>query len=84
MSTDLTTPPQERRGARNNLQRRPRHRGEERETLRQDLATGYGALASIRDLAAKHDLSYGLTRTLLLEAKVSLRSRNRRAKKAQG
>jgi hypothetical protein len=37
---------------------------------------------SIRSLADEHDLSFGLTRTLLLEAKVELRFRRRWAKEA--
>ncbi|WP_233534061.1 helix-turn-helix domain-containing protein [Streptomyces murinus] len=81
MSTDLTTSQPERRGARHDLQRRPRRRGKEREKLRKALAKKYGK-ASIRALAAEHKLSYGLTRTLLLEAGVELRSRSRRPKTA--
>ncbi|MBT2453318.1 helix-turn-helix domain-containing protein [Streptomyces sp. ISL-86] len=79
MSTDLTTPPQERR---DELIRRPRRRGEDREQLHQVLADAYNDGASIRALAAEHDLSYGLARTLLLEAKVELRNRRRRPKAA--
>ncbi|BBA98280.1 hypothetical protein RVR_4411 [Actinacidiphila reveromycinica] len=71
---------QERRGARRDLQRRPRLRGDDRDTKRTALAEGYRARASIRALAAEHDLSFGLTRTLLLEAGVELRSRNREPK----
>ncbi|MFI0934666.1 helix-turn-helix domain-containing protein [Streptomyces sp. NPDC021019] len=63
-------------------ERRPRRRGQEREQLRTDLAKGYGggegAGSSIRRLAAAHRLSYGLTRTLLLEAGVELRTRARK------
>ncbi|MBM9506730.1 helix-turn-helix domain-containing protein [Actinacidiphila acididurans] len=55
--------------------RRPRRRGEERELLRAQLKKGYARPASIRNLAAEHDLSYGLTRVLLLEAGVELRTR---------
>lgn len=73
MSTDLTVP-QEWPVAR----RRPRRRGAERERLREALADGYEGGASIRDVAAGHGLSYGLARTLLLEAGVTLRSRRRR------
>ncbi|MFJ7592473.1 helix-turn-helix domain-containing protein [Streptomyces sp. NPDC097617] len=79
MSTDLTTPSQERRGARHELTRRPRRRGDDRDQLRQTLADAYSdGGVSIRALAAEHDLSYGLARTLLLEAKVELRHRPRR------
>lgn len=69
-----------RRGARGQQVRRPRRRGEEREQLRKDLAKGYAARSSIRTLAAVHGLSYGLTRTLLLEAGVKLRTRARRSR----
>jgi hypothetical protein len=82
MSTDQTIPPQERRGARHELQRRPRLRGEDRDRVRAELAKGYAARASIRDLAAEHDLSFGLTRKLLLEAEVELRVGGRRPKAA--
>jgi len=68
-----------RRGARGHQVRRPRRRGEDREQLRTDLAKGYQGRSSIRTLAAGHDLSYGLTRTLLLEAGVELRTRARRS-----
>ncbi|WP_225846952.1 helix-turn-helix domain-containing protein [Streptomyces sp. HPF1205] len=54
--------------------RRPRRRGEERELLRHQLKEGYARPASIRALAAEHDLSFGLTRVLLLEAGVELRT----------
>ncbi|MGW5930549.1 helix-turn-helix domain-containing protein [Streptomyces anulatus] len=70
------------RGSREKQERRPRRRGQEREQLRTDLAKGYdggeGPGSSIRRLAAAHRLSYGLTRTLLLEAGVELRARARR------
>ncbi|WTW95459.1 helix-turn-helix domain-containing protein [Streptomycetaceae bacterium NBC_01309] len=70
-----------RRGAQLDVKRRRDVRGEEREQLRQVLAIGYRAGASIRALGAAHDdLSYGLTRTLLLEAGVTMRSRARRPK----
>lgn len=82
MSTDLTTPPQERRIARHELIRRPRRRGDDRDQLRQALADAYNDGASIRTLAVEHDLSYGLTRTLLLEAEVELRHQPRRLKAA--
>lgn len=55
------------------VRRGPRVRGEEREALRAELAAGYGRGLSIRVLAADFDLSYGLTRTLLVEANVLLR-----------
>ncbi|MFD4315061.1 helix-turn-helix domain-containing protein [Streptomyces sp. NPDC058548] len=78
--TSEQTPTPERRGARGQQVRRPRRRGEVRDQLRQALATGYNGGASIRDLAGEHDVSYGLTRTLLLEAEVELRARRRRPK----
>lgn len=68
-----TSPP--RRGARNGTKYRPRLRGEERADVRRTLASAYDGGASIRALVAEHHLSYGLTRTLLLEAEVKLRSK---------
>jgi hypothetical protein len=79
MSTDQTAPSQERRSARRDQIRRPRLRGEERDRMREKLAKAYDEDASIRGLADEHDLSFGLTRTLLLEADVELRSRQRKA-----
>jgi hypothetical protein len=73
MSTDDTTP-QERRG--------PRLRGKDRDRIRAAIAEGYPG-ASIRVLADQHHLSFGLTRTLLLEAGVELRSSRRRPKTAE-
>ncbi|MFD8774548.1 helix-turn-helix domain-containing protein [Streptomyces sp. NPDC059916] len=61
----------------------PRLRGDEREAMRKTLAKKYDAGASIRALAAEHGLSYGLTRGLLLEQRVTLRSR-RGGRKALG
>ncbi|GAA2948816.1 helix-turn-helix domain-containing protein [Kitasatospora cinereorecta] len=78
MKTDLTAPRQERHGARHELTRRPRLTDKERDLVRAQLAKGYAANASIRNLAAEYDLSFGLTRTLLLEAKVELRHQPRR------
>lgn len=63
------------RGPRHDLVRRPRRKGDDRAQLRTDLAKAYIGGASIRALAAEHDLSYGLARDLLLEADVALRSR---------
>lgn len=67
--------------------RRTSIKGEQREGMRQLLAKEYdhvpwGAAKtpSIRDLAAAHEISYGLVRTLLLEAGVKLRRRTRRGK----
>ncbi|WP_284576658.1 helix-turn-helix domain-containing protein [Streptomyces sp. 2P-4] len=68
-----------RRGPRGPQERRPRRRGQEREKLRSDLAKGYDSGASIRMLADDYELSFGLTRTLLLEAGVTLRTRARRS-----
>ncbi|MET9321918.1 helix-turn-helix domain-containing protein [Streptomyces sp. NPDC003038] len=82
MSNDQTTP--ERRGSRQELTRRPRVKGEKRAALKKALADGYAADNSIRALAAEHDMSYGLTRTLLLDAGVTLRPRARRPRKAAG
>lgn len=81
MSSKTTGGTQERRGARQQQRRRPRITGEERELLRQDLKKDYDANASIRVLAGKYDLSFGLARVLLLEAGVTMRSRVRRAPK---
>jgi hypothetical protein len=69
-----TTSSSGRRGPRHGVTRRPRIRGEERERLRAKLADGYAG-ASIRTLADRYGLSFGLTRTLLLEADVELRDR---------
>jgi len=58
---------------------RPRLTGEAREAKRKELARGYEEhRQSIRSLAAEHDLSYGTTRLLLLEAGVRLRTRGGR------
>ena len=46
-----------------------------RDGLRADAAKAYKAGASIRAIAAKEQRSYGTIRTLLLEAKVKLRTR---------
>jgi hypothetical protein len=78
MNSDLTDRT-ERRGARPPQKRRPRITGEDRVLLRQDLKRDYDASASIRNLAERYDLSFGLTRVLLLEAGTVLRSRARRA-----
>lgn len=75
MSTDQTAVEAARRGARHGLVKRPRLQQEKRVQLRSDLAKGYDGGDSIRNLAAEHKLSYGLTRTLLLEADVPLRPR---------
>ncbi|WP_432001550.1 helix-turn-helix domain-containing protein [Streptomyces sioyaensis] len=64
-----------RRGSRTGAKYRPRLRGEEREKVRSELARKYDAGQSIRELAPEQGLSYGLTRTLLLEAGVALRHR---------
>lgn len=81
MNDDQKTPV--RRGPRDPQERRPRRRGQEREQLRRDLAKGYDSGASIRVLAADYELSFGLARTLLLEAGVTLRTRARRARGAK-
>ncbi|MFI9026375.1 helix-turn-helix domain-containing protein [Streptomyces sp. NPDC053560] len=64
-----------RRGVRNGKRYRPRLRGEERASLRRTLASAYDGGDSIRKLLTEHELSYGLTRTLLIEAGVTLRSK---------
>lgn len=69
MSTDQEMQP---RGS------RPRLTPEARALLREALAKGYEQTGderapSIRDLAAEHGRSFGLARTLLLEAGVKLR-----------
>jgi len=74
------------RGGRPPQKRRPRLTGEARERMRTAIAPAYKAGDTIRGLAALHDLSYGLTRALLLEAGVTLRTRRGRrdAGKAAG
>lgn len=85
MTTDPDPGAVQRRGGRPRLTRRPRLRGDDRTRMRQDLADGYQAGDSIRALATAHDLSFGLTRILLLEANVTLRPGHRaRAKEAGG
>lgn len=72
-----------RRGARpQGHVRRPRLRGEDRDKARSAAQQSYDGGASIRDVAAEYGLSFGLVRTLLLEAGVTLRPRARRARKA--
>jgi Helix-turn-helix domain len=63
--------------------RRPRLRGEERDKVRAAAKKDYDGGASIRDVAAEHNVSFGLARTLLLEADVELRTRRRRTKAAE-
>ncbi|MEV6565939.1 helix-turn-helix domain-containing protein [Streptomyces kronopolitis] len=70
------------RGSRGHREYRPRLRGAEREKLRRQLAQEYNG-GSIRELAARHNLSFGLTRLLLIEEDVELRSRgNRKAEQS--
>ncbi|KPI33365.1 hypothetical protein OV450_1453 [Actinobacteria bacterium OV450] len=61
-------------------QRRPRIKGDARNDLRAKLAARYreDETASIRSLADENDLSYGMTRLLLVEADVVFRDRVRR------
>jgi hypothetical protein len=54
---------------------RPRVHGAERESLGQRLAVEYACGGSIRTLADGYSLSITLTRTLLREQDVTLRSR---------
>ncbi|WP_327415467.1 helix-turn-helix domain-containing protein [Streptomyces sp. NBC_01233] len=54
---------------------RKRLKGDKRAKVRQALAEGYVAGASIRAVAESADLSYGTARKLLLEAEVKLRGR---------
>lgn len=55
---------------------RQRITGDARDSLRQELKIGYEAeRRTIRDLAARFELSYGRTRDLLREAGTELRSR---------
>lgn len=54
--------------------RRPRLTSDDRARVRGELVKAYTAEMSIRALAAAYDLSYGLTRTLLLEADAQLRT----------
>ncbi|MGC4947787.1 helix-turn-helix domain-containing protein [Streptomyces sp. DT224] len=75
--SDQTSAPV-RRGPGSPQTRRPRLRGEARDTMRATLADRYRAHDSIRKLAAEHDLSFGLTRTLLQEAGVEMRGRGSR------
>jgi len=49
--------------------------GEERERLRRRFAEAYGKGKSIRDLATENNVSIGLSRNLLVESGVQLRSR---------
>ncbi|MFD5788651.1 helix-turn-helix domain-containing protein [Streptomyces sp. NPDC127037] len=67
-----------RRGPRSQGPRGPQLRGEARDAVRTAVADGYRAQASIRQLAAEHGLSFGLTRTLLHEAGVTMRGRSGR------
>ncbi|MBA0053487.1 transcriptional regulator [Streptomyces sp. AJS327] len=76
MSETTGTTVKSRIGSRRGSEYRPRLRGDEREEMRRTLAKKYGAGASIRTLASEHSLSYGLTRHLLVEAKVTLRGRS--------
>ncbi|WP_381792850.1 helix-turn-helix domain-containing protein [Streptomyces niveus] len=74
-------PTPKRRGVQDPQERRPRSprlRGGERERVRDDVAKKYDTGLSIRAVAAEHGLSFGLTHTLLHEAKVTLRSGRRR------
>jgi hypothetical protein len=58
--------------------RRKRLRGEDRKAVRTAVVKAYEQeRASIRALAGVHGLSFGLTRTLLLEGGVVLRDRRR-------
>ncbi|QKW06999.1 transcriptional regulator [Streptomyces sp. NA04227] len=71
----MTTDPTVKCKTRQDTEYRPRLRGGERESMRKTLARKYDGGASIRELGIEHGLSYGLTRALLLEANVTLRSR---------
>ncbi|WP_433856732.1 helix-turn-helix domain-containing protein [Streptomyces kronopolitis] len=71
----MTTDPTVQRKTRQDTEYRPRLRGDDREAMRKTLKKKYDAGASIRELLAEYGLSYGLTRVLLLEAGVTLRSR---------
>ncbi|MEU1815202.1 helix-turn-helix domain-containing protein [Streptomyces roseifaciens] len=84
MTTDTTPPAPGQDDAPGVRKRHPRRRGAEREALRQTLKERYDAGESIRALADAFDLSYGLTHTLLREARVKFRNhRGRRpARKA--
>lgn len=63
----------------------PRLVGEARTDRARELATSYDAeRATIRALAAKHDMSYCTVRRLLLEAEVKLRPRGGRAARSGG
>lgn len=50
-------------------------RGDERAAMIHRLADAYEAGASIRALAARHHLTYGTVRNLLIEGHVTLRRR---------
>lgn len=56
-----------------------RLRGEARAATGRLLAERYETGTSIREVAGEFSLSYGLTRSLLLEAGVELRARGRAA-----
>lgn len=66
--------------------RRPRLHGEERDQVRAAVVKSYAKpKGSIRSAAAEVGRSFGLTRTLLLEAGVTLRGRSgSRAKQTEG
>ncbi|MFD0209187.1 helix-turn-helix domain-containing protein [Streptomyces hirsutus] len=57
--------------------RRPRVTGEERSKLARQMKAEYYAGSSIRNLAERHEFSYGTVRTLLLLAKTRLRRRGK-------
>lgn len=72
--TDQETAAPQQREPRPPQVRRPVLRGEERDKLREDAVKGYAKpKASIRSVAAEVGRSFGLTRSLLLEAGVEFR-----------
>lgn len=76
MDTPMTNPQDEpeRRGPKEMEKRGPRRSEQQLAALRKVLAEGYDAGASIRALAAEHEVSYGFVREHLLKAEVELRT----------
>ncbi len=65
------------------LQKGVRISGAQRDRLSADLTKSYQSGKSIRELAAKHNRSYGFIHRVLLEAGVELRGRGGATRKAK-